>query len=72
MLGLKHLHLVGHTTTIDVSYEQPYGLHNVGLGPSSAGSIVLAKRTLVGIVSQDFFVALFGLSNTAIQTGSRP
>lgn len=50
---------------------QLYGLDNVGLGSTGPQSPVLAQRTVAGMDSKDFFMALFGLSNTDISIGTR-
>jgi hypothetical protein len=58
--------LVSDNHTVEAT---PYGEDYVGLGSVSPESLILEGTTVAGVVSRDFFMTLFGLSNAAFNLG---
>lgn len=54
---------------VDKGSAQVYGTSNIGIGSSNPRSQALAGRTVAGVDSKDFFMALFGLSNVEVSLG---
>jgi hypothetical protein len=63
-LGLSSLVSDNHTAE-----AKPYGEDCVGLGSVGPESLILAGTTVAGVVSRDFLMTLFGLSNAAFNLG---
>ena len=56
--------------TPDARPDASYGLDNVGLGPTSPSSLVLAGLLVAEYKSPDFFLGSFGLSSRSINLGN--
>ncbi|ORY17170.1 aspartic peptidase domain-containing protein [Clohesyomyces aquaticus] len=54
----------------DPKFNASWGFENVGLGPSSPTTPILEKQLMAQVHSKDFFMGIFGLSQTSINPGN--
>ncbi|KAF2806371.1 acid protease, partial [Mytilinidion resinicola] len=56
----------------DLKPNATYGHDTVGLGADSAASLMLTTQLVAQIITEDFFMGVFGLSDTALSIGGGP